>query len=207
MSKTKLLINRFACATVSGNSKTNKDSTLSVLFQFIENKAKLLKNVSSYIVSVSYNFNPTGFNDTGVKVGKASFNINTNYKGNKSIKIYNIDTFHLSVNLDDNGFSGTRWLSNEQPNVSLGYQGTSLVLLPTDLNYQVDLSSYFASGNLKFFLWECRAHINQWNNSNLLLVFNNDYYYQYKSWKISNTNYGVQFVTKGKYYEGLVPNL
>lgn len=111
----------------------------------------------------------------------------------------------MSLSLDDGKWSGYRPIGESNNKADLGYQGTTLWLLPPQ-NYTYNLAQYFSNGELEFFLWECSGHINMCKDLEVIFSFNNDYYYKYHSWKTSDTNYGSVFVEKGTYYQGLIPS-
>ena len=195
-------INRFACATVNGKPEYKRDSTIKLITQLFENYKVLRKNVTSYTVLITGSIDPIGFYHKdeyhNSHTGKASFQLTTNFKNNILIYVSN-ESYHIGTSLDDNKLS--KW-----DNTSYGYQGTMLNAF-SETPYSLNLNKYISNGFLKFYLWECAGHMNTWYNSDVIFIFNNNYYYKYKTWKTSSTNYGWQFVAKGKYYEGLVPNL
>lgn len=194
--------NGVACANVNGKPEYKRDSTIKLITQLFENYKVLRKNVTSYTVLITGSIDPIGFYHKdeyhNSHTGKASFQLTTNFKNNILIYVSN-ESYHIGTSLDDNKLS--KW-----DNTSYGYQGTMLNAF-SETPYSLNLNKYISNGFLKFYLWECAGHMNTWYNSDVIFIFNNNYYYKYKTWKTSSTNYGWQFVTKGKYYEGLVPNL
>ena len=156
----------------------------------------------SYVVTITGSIDPIGFRVAGYKkTAKAIFNITSKYP-KLDVKIID-SSYHISLLLNN----GQRSVFDHElyGHYDWGNLGTVIVGLP-EHPYSADLSKYFTNGYLSFYQAECEGHLNMWYNSDIYIIMG-AYYYQYKTWKTSSTNYGWQFVTKGKYYEGLVPNL
>lgn len=89
-------------------------------------------------------------------------------------------------------------------NFDFGYQGTAIGSFDTGVSVQPLVFSNLTE--FKFFLRECKPHMNMYQGIDVIICFNKDYYYKYHSWKTSDTNYGLKFVEQGKYYQGLLPS-
>ena len=139
--------------------------------------------------------------DENKRVGKAIFNIKTNYP-KIDVNIQD-SSYHISLLIND----GERTVFDHElsGHFDWGNIGTAINLVP-EYPYTADLTKYIKNGYLSFYQAECYGHLNTWSGSDIYIILGS-YYFQYKTWKTCDTDYGWKFVTKGKYYEGLVPNL
>ena len=193
-----------------GMPQTTRDSKLTILSQTFDNKRDFRKSVPSSIVTITGGLERKAFKlkDFGsVKTGKASFDIATNYQGNSWV-IVKSEAYNVGLSLDDNVYSSYyQTIDNGGPfqfgsrYIGKGY-GTPIYVLPNFVDLKFNLSDYRNAGHLKFFLWECYAHLNTWTNCFVYINFGNHYYYKYIVVKTSSIT-EWRFVEKGKYYEGL----
>lgn len=195
-----------------GMPQTKRDSTLTIYSQTFDNKRDFRKSVPSSIVTITGSMNRTGFNDRGVGTGKASFDIATNYRGDSWIYI-NSESFHIGLSLDDGKYY-SKYCETKNNSVlsgpfnfnsvcySVSTYGSPVFAWVNNFNYTFKLSDYRSAGHLKFFLWECKSHMNTWYDSDVYVNFGNHYYYKYHVAKTASVT-EWRFVEKGKYYEGL----
>ena len=142
---------------------------------------------------------PIGFLSPSVIYGenkrasKAIFNIKTNYP-KIDVNIQD-SSYHISLLIND----GERTVFDHElyGHFDWGNLGTAINLLP-EYPYTADLTKYIKNGYLSFYQAECYGHLNKWSGSDIYIILGS-YYFQYKTWKTSSTNYGWKFVTKGKY--------
>ena len=111
-----------------------------------------------------------------------------------------INCYHVWLHLDDNKYTDLSYIDN----FDFGYQGTAIGSFDTGVSVQPLVFSNLTE--FKFFLRECKPHMNMYQGIDVIICFNKDYYYKYHSWKTSDTNYGLKFVEQGKYYQGLLPS-
>lgn len=142
---------------------------------------------------------PIGFLSPSVIYGenkrasKAIFNIKTNYP-KIDVNIQD-SSYHISLLIND----GERTVFDHElyGHYDWGNKGTAINLLP-EYPYTADLTKYIKNGYLSFYQAECYGHLNTWSRSDIYIILGS-YYFQYKTWKTSDTDYGWKFVTKGKY--------